>query len=176
MEDMIRIVTELMNWDRQIVVDCALHRKGVLDKWMSLITLAGDGWIWLALSVYVILFDWPDGKIALIQGGLGISLEMLSYKILKSHFSRPRPFRTLDQVSSMLEPSDEFSFPSGHTAAAFVMLSVFGAAYSFLFLPLMFLAVLIGASRVYLGVHYPSDVLAGSLLGLLCGELARWLT
>jgi undecaprenyl-diphosphatase len=74
-----------------------------------------------------------------------------------------------------VHPADEFSFPSGHTAAAFVMVSILGSFYPVLLLPLVILASFIGISRVYLGVHYPSDVLAGAILGIVCGGVAKWM-
>ena len=80
------------------------------------------------------------------------------------------------QRRAFIQPSDKFSFPSGHTAAAFVMASLLTAFYPPVALVAYPLALAIGASRVTLGVHYPSDIVAGAVLGSGCAFIAlMWL-
>ena len=87
-----------------------------------------------------------------------------------------RPCHGITGVAALIEPSDKFSFPSGHTAAAFVFAAVLAAFYPLLALPAFVLATLIGLSRVMLGVHYPGDIVAGAVLGLLSAAAAlQWL-
>jgi undecaprenyl-diphosphatase len=72
-------------------------------------------------------------------------------------------------------PPDKYSFPSGHTAAAFVMASIFSVNFSSLSLILFALASLIGFSRLYLQVHYLTDIFAGVMLGLISANLSMWI-
>jgi undecaprenyl-diphosphatase len=66
-------------------------------------------------------------------------------------------------------PSDQFSFPSGHTAAAFAMATLVSFHFPILTLPVIIWALLVGFSRIYLGVHYPTDILAGIVIGVTSG-------
>jgi undecaprenyl-diphosphatase len=115
-----------------------------------------------------------DGKAGILGRQLAVALviNVSLYKILKTLFGRPRPFRRILVVERGARVPDEFSFPSGHMAASCVVAFVLGSAFSLLLFPLIPLSLVIGISRVYLGMHYPSDVLAGSALGILSGMLA----
>jgi undecaprenyl-diphosphatase len=170
-----KFVNALQNWDDRMVLDIVHHRNRSLDFWMLFITRLGDGWFWLLLSLFIILFDPVSWHTSIFPLAIAFLLEIPLYRILKQSFSRPRPYQIRDDVCCLMRPSDQFSFPSGHTSAAFVVLTVIASIYSWLFLPLLILAVTIAASRVYLGVHYPSDLLAGAILGFCCGNLALWL-
>lgn len=91
--------------------------------------------------------------------------ERACYFVLKSHFRRNRPPQAIPGFQSVVQPSDQFSFPSGHTSAAFL-----AATMVYLFLPeigwiLYPWACTVGMSRVLLGVHFPTDTVAGALLG-----------
>jgi undecaprenyl-diphosphatase len=129
----------------------------------------GDGMIWYALLLALPLL-YPDrglfvAAIMLATGGAGLAV----YKFLKRTFVRERPFIRHAGISLAGAPLDRYSFPSGHTlhAVAFTWQAV--AAFPETAVLLVPLAVAIAASRVVLGLHYPTDVLVGALLGAASG-------
>ena len=100
---------------------------------------------------------------------------IINNHIIKNLVQRPRPFVTFTDIQILIPTPSEFSFPSGHTASSFAAAAVF---YRFLpkqlGIPAVVLAGLIGFSRLYVGVHYPTDVLAGMLMGVLLSYMAEF--
>ena len=92
-----------------------------------------------------------------------------SYKTIKVLVQRPRPFHVLDDVRLILGEHSGFSFPSGHSTTSFCLATVIAMRYPKMRYPAFAIAVLVALSRPYLGVHYPSDILVGSILGILVG-------
>jgi undecaprenyl-diphosphatase len=90
----------------------------------------------------------------------------LVVQVVKRTVSRPRPSNALECVTLVVEP-DRFSFPSGHSAAAMAVAFGYAMVFPSLAAPLIAIAFLVGASRVFLGVHYPGDVLVGQLIAVL---------
>ncbi len=172
---MTKIVSTLRNWDDRLVLDVAHRRNEAMNSLMSFATKLGDGWAWLFLSLLIAVFDPLNLKHSLLPMSIGLLIEFPLQLVLKNSFSRPRPFEICDGVGCLVRPGDRYSFPSGHMSCAVVVMTVIGSVYSWLFIPLFLLALMIGISRVYLGVHYPTDVLAGAVLGFLSGSLALWL-
>ena len=126
-------------------------------------TADGFGYPLLALGVY--LLDKVQGSALTLAMALGFAAERPLYWVLKNSLKRHRPASALPGYQSFIIPSDQFSFPSGHTSGAFltaVLLSLFYPAVT----PLAIIwATLVGASRVTLGVHFPTDILAGATMG-----------
>ena len=93
--------------------------------------------------------------------------------------AEPRPFLALSNVDLIVHAEETYSFPSGHAASSFAAAFVIGCKYKLnlkgkkysLFYPLMIFAVIVGFSRIYIGVHYPYDVIVGAMIGILCGYL-----
>jgi len=100
------------------------------------------------------------------------AIDLILYKIIKRWIARPRPFKVWDDVFERVRSLDEYSFPSGHTLHA-VACSLVLTVYYPMTAPLLWpLVVLIAVSRVVLGLHYPSDVVAGAVIGVLVAGLS----
>ncbi|MBV0934629.1 phosphatase PAP2 family protein [Marinobacterium weihaiense] len=136
------------------------------SRWISRL---GDGGVYLLLGVGLALWDDQDGEAFMLAGLLAYAIELPVYLLLKNTIRRDRPCHRLQGFEAAIEPSDRFSFPSGHAAGAFVFAMLLAEFYPVLLLPGFVLACLVGASRVMLGVHYPTDIAAGAVLGLSAG-------
>ncbi len=141
--------------------------------WLSRqISRSGDGPLYGLIGIGLVYADPTLGLQTVTVGLVAFSLELPAYLVLKARIRRHRPRVTIVEARAWLEPSDEFSFPSGHTAAAFVMATVLCTSHPALAPWFFGWAVLIGYSRVALGVHYPGDVIAGAALGSTCAATA----
>jgi undecaprenyl-diphosphatase len=143
---------------------------------MLIATRAGDGWLWGTLGVIVLIFGGPSRFQALVAAALAVLTGQLTFRVVKRIIGRERPCATEPHVWSVLLPPDRFSFPSGHSITAFACATTLGLFYPALLIGLMFCALSVAASRVILGLHYLSDVVAGMLIGILIGTAAfEWM-
>ncbi len=131
----------------------------------------GDGVIWYALMLALPFIYGDQGlKVALVMLATSV-VGLAVYKILKRTFVRERPFIRHTGISLAGAPLDRYSFPSGHTLHAVAFTWQACAAFPELAIALVPLALSIAASRVVLGLHYPTDVLVGALLGAASGAI-----
>ncbi len=133
-----------------------------LNRWIS---HSGDGHLYVGIAVLVYLSAPVEYADFIKVGLLAFLVELPCFVVLKALIKRDRPFVQLHGCQFSIEPSDKFSMPSGHTAAAFLMAGLISAFYPEYNVLAYSWAMLIGFSRVILGVHYPSDILAGAALG-----------
>ena len=144
-------------------------RCGFLDRAMPLITTLGDGGLlWIALAIVFLLFR----KTRLWGLAMGLALIIglvIGNACLKPLIGRIRPFDWYDGITLLIQAPGDFSFPSGHTLSAFAAASALFGFDKRVGMGAITLAALIGFSRLYLFVHYPTDVLAGCALGVLFG-------
>lgn len=145
-------------------------RQPWLSPIVAFYTKLGDqGIIWIAACLLLLL--WPKTRRAGIAGAWALILSLLCTNVILKHlFTRPRPWLVLEGLFPLVAEADPNSFPSGHTSAALSC-----AATWWRYLPQFWrlaaavCAVLMGLSRLYVGVHFPTDVLCGILVGLFCG-------
>ncbi|MBN2010427.1 phosphatase PAP2 family protein [candidate division KSB1 bacterium] len=149
-----------------------LHGHSLLDRVMKIITRIGDGFVWPILCVGMLFYDWQAGMFVLRTGLLAFAIELPIFRWIKVKTSRARPYKAFPDVINLARPQEPYSFPSGHTAGAFIFAYCAGEAFPLLFYPLLLLGWLIGISRVYVGVHYPLDVIVGGLGGILSAMTA----
>jgi undecaprenyl-diphosphatase len=133
--------------------------------WMLAATRMGDGWLWFSLGAILLLVGGPRRFAAVGAAGYAAIGGVFVFKALKKLSRRRRPCQLVPHCWSKVLPPDQFSFPSGHTMTAFAIALVVSYFYPSLEGPLYFLAISIGFSRVVLGMHFLSDVLAGAVLG-----------
>lgn len=138
-------------------------------RWVSHL---GDGLPYVFLGLGLYWLEPEHGGAFLVTGLLAFAFELPVYWSLKNTIRRDRPQDSLTDFVAHIVPSDQFSFPSGHAAAACVMATLVAAFYPEFIWPALAFSALIGSSRVLLGVHFPTDVLAGALLGHLSAVLA----
>ena len=143
------------------------------DFVMPLISKLGNGGIiWLVLSWLLCVF--PKYRKAGVTMLTALALDVLLCNVmLKPLVGRMRPFTVNTGMELLINAPKDFSFPSGHTAASFAAAFALLFVKNKLWIPSMILASLIAFSRLYLYVHYPTDVLAGILLGLIVSVAAN---
>lgn len=160
-----------MNWDALLLAKIRdVARNDVLDVIMPIITHLGDGgFIWIAIGLCLLATKRYRYVGILTLCALAAS-GIVGNIFLKNLVERPRPFMELDLVILISKP-EGFSFPSGHTFASFAAAGVIAHYLRRWTWPVFILASVIGFSRVYVGVHYPTDVLVGGIFGFLVAKL-----
>lgn len=142
------------------------------DWFFPAVTKLGDaGMIWIVFTLLLIVI--PRTRKIGYAAAVSLILEaVVCNLVLKPLVGRVRPCDVAEGVRLLIPRPEDASFPSGHTSASFAVASVLVFGKSRLGIPALILAVLIACSRLYLYVHFPSDVLAGALLGTISGYLA----
>ena len=167
------MLSMISNLDTLAFLRCnRLQHNTQISTFFLFISKSGDGYLYLVLAALV-YWGAPENHLLFVSAGLlGFMIELPCFLFLKSTIRRDRPFILIADCSFSVKPSDKLSMPSGHTAAAFLMATLIASIYPAFAIAAFIWASLVGMSRVILGVHYPSDVLAGALLGSSCTVIA----
>lgn len=184
-----------MGWDADLLIFLQENvRNDFLDIVMKLITHTGDKGI-LMIAIIAALLIIPKTRSIGIMTAMSLAIEaILNNVILKNLVARTRPYEAIEGLVNIIEKQKDFSFPSGHTGSTFavsgviLVIALFGMpiiakegnlireksslAMRIIAVVFTIYSVLLGFSRLYVGVHYPTDVLAGLALGLITSAIA----
>ena len=166
----------LVQFEGSILLWIQENLRGFLDAPMRIITTLGNtGIFWIVLTVLLLIFK-KTRKPAL-NAALSMILALLAVNIIiKPLVGRIRPYEVIEGLSILVAKESEFSFPSGHASnslsCAWVLFRMLPKKYG---VPALVLAILIALSRLYVGVHYPTDVICGAIIGVVLAELAMWI-
>ena len=164
-----RMELQILDWIQTI-------HTPVGDRIMCGLTRLGDaGILWIVLAVILLLIPKTRKTGILLAGALCVDV-LLCNVLLKHLVGRTRPCDVNQAVELLIARPRDFSFPSGHAAASFASVTaLYLAGEKRLWIPAFVLAVLIAFSRMYLYVHYPTDIIGGILCGVASGFIAGWL-
>jgi undecaprenyl-diphosphatase len=144
-------------------------------RWVRLYVLSatrgGDGWLWYAMGLAILILGGRTRFEAVGAAGISSVLSILLFLCIKRLAGRRRPCHIQPHCWATLLPPDQFSFPSGHTMTAFAVAVPLALFYPSLAIGLLFCALSIATSRILLGMHFLSDVVAGALIGTGLGYL-----
>jgi undecaprenyl-diphosphatase len=165
-------LARIQDWDERVCLrfNRALHYR-VMPGVLRGLSRLGDGVLWYALMLAMLLA--LDNAAVPVVHMLAVGIVCTAtYKLLKRGTLRPRPFQVHRSIAAGMPPLDQFSFPSGHTLHAVAFTLIATAYYPWLAIALVPFTLATGVSRVMLGLHYPSDVLAGAMLGAAIAALS----
>ncbi|MCK5145423.1 phosphatase PAP2 family protein [bacterium] len=167
-----KLMTRFKSFDQRL----CLHifkwgGKRFRDRLMYLFSHIGYGYLYPVMLVLVYFLGRDQARILLPAGLLAFGIETTGHTVIKVKAGRKRPFESLPGIVRRMSAPDRFSFPSGHAAGACIMATLCMHAYPAMALPSIAFAGTVGLSRIYMGMHYPSDVMVGSVLGILSARL-----
>ncbi|MCR8923253.1 phosphatase PAP2 family protein [Dasania sp. GY-MA-18] len=166
----------ITHYDRRMLIWCSKSRYyPCLITGFRVISRSGDGYVQLLLPLLLLAFDYQAYSAFVQLMMMAFAIERLLYLLLKNALKRPRPPEAIPSFCSIVRASDQFSFPSGHTMAAFLLAGLCAMQFPYWALPLYGWALLVGVSRVIMGVHFPSDILAGATLGCSIAAVVRFM-
>ncbi len=169
------MLDSILSIDRWILefIQTYMHNP-FLDKVMPFVTKLGNlGVIWIVISIILILSK-KYRKAGILAIYSLVIAAILGEGLIKNIIARPRPFMEISDIDLLIPKPTSYSFPSGHTASSFAATTAYVKMIDNkkIVIPLVLLACMIAFSRLYLMVHYPTDILGGVVLGLLSAKLA----
>ncbi|MBW9153142.1 phosphatase PAP2 family protein [Clostridium estertheticum] len=166
----------LQKFDISILLFIKYNMYGIImDKVMVILSYLGNaGIIWIMIAA-ILISNKKHRKIGLMALAALILSAILGDEILKNIFKRLRPADTMPTMNLLIERPLSYSFPSGHSMSSFAVAGVLVKYFKKYVIEIISLASLIAFSRVYLYVHYPTDVLVGAILGLVCSALVIYI-
>jgi len=142
-------------------------------RWVRIATISvtrmGDGWLWYALGLILLVWGGHNRIIAVGAATSAAAIGIYLFRTIKTKSRRKRPCEIEPHCWAHILPPDKYSFPSGHTITAFAIALPVGICYPELQVWLFVAALLIASSRIILGMHFLSDVIAGALIGSALG-------
>jgi len=158
-----KIAADILLWIQEYL------RNGILTPIMKFITHLGDaGLMWIAIALLLLCFKKTRKVGAMCACALVMSL-LINNVILKPLIARVRPYEVIDGLVLLVKKAHDFSFPSGHTASSFACaVVIFKQMPKKYGIPALVMAFIMGFTRLYIGIHYPTDVLAAIVTGTLC--------
>ena len=165
----------IFEMDRDILLYVQEHwRVGFLNEFFKAVTHLGDaGIFWIILTCILLCFK-KTRKAGLFSAGALAGSVLLNNCCLKVLINRTRPYVLIPEIDLLIKEAHDASFPSGHTAASFAScFAILPNVKKRWWAPLILMAALISFSRIYVGIHYPSDIVGGFVSGLILGILAN---
>lgn len=166
----------MTNFEISILLWIQENLRGVMDGfWISVTSLADKGIFWILLGVLLLCFKKTRTTGVTLLIALLIN-HVMTNMILKDLFGRPRPYVASTEIVTLIKQLSSYSFPSGHTSASFSgALVLYRMMPKKVSIPALILAAMIGFSRMYVGVHFPTDVLGGIVVGVIASTAAYYL-
>ena len=170
MDFLINLDGNILLWIQEYI------RQDWMEGFWKGITMLGDsGWFWIALSL-LLMVPRQTRWIGITSLAAIVIGALITNVTLKNLVARIRPYEVVEGLVLLIEKQGDYSFPSGHTCASFAAAGVYWRMLPKKFsIPLLILAAMIAFSRLYVGVHYPTDILAGLLIGLFAAWAAWYM-
>jgi undecaprenyl-diphosphatase len=174
MTDRMRLyLTRMNHFDSALCIKVShASQYPIVRDWFRLMSRLGDGVFWYTMLIGILVVQGESAYLPVLHIVATGLFGTLVYKWLKGKTLRPRPYQVLQDVWLTGKPLDYFSFPSGHTLHAVTFTWMTLTYFPSLALLVIPFSIMVAMSRVVLGLHYPSDVLAGALIGVVMSAIS----